>query len=113
MPWLAIDAETGLPLWPDVYPRRALTNAFRHKKTGGLDSQAGDVSQKLIWGSESWNNILVEYVCRQGLTTQGSGVTFKKYYYSEDKKVQWLHHHWNEEDGRWTPTKDEFTIFPP
>ena len=111
MTWAAINASTGLPCTPLQFPKLALQRAFYHV-LDNLDVDVGDKIEHTTRGREPWDQIKVEYVCTSAVTHQGSGCTFKKYYFDVDKNVQWIHLHKNTA-GVWEATKNTFTIFPP
>ena len=92
------------------FPKFALQRAFQHK----LDNFDVDIGEKIehsTKGREPWDQIKVIYVCTHGITRQGSGCTFKKYYFDVDKQVQWIHLHKNTA-GMWEASTNTFTIFP-
>ena len=110
MTWTALNASTGLPCAPLQFPKFALQRAFQHK----LDNFDVDIGEKIehsTKGREPWDQIKVIYVCTHGITRQGSGCTFKKYYFDVDKQVQWIHLHKNTA-GMWEASTNTFTIFP-
>ena len=112
MTWAPINASTGLPCTgPLQFPKLALQRAFYHV-LDNLDVDVGDKIEHTTRGREPWDQIKVEYVCTHRVTGQGSGCTFKKYYFEVDKNVQWIHLHKNTA-GVWEATKNTFTIFPP
>ena len=109
MTWSALDAQTGLPLPEALFPKAALRNAFGHKFER-VDVRVGVVFQEIFHDYRTSESILVEYVCIEGLQGQGTGAGFKKYYYSRNKEVQWVH--FIKQDGRWEATTNEFSVFP-
>ena len=112
MPWAALDAQTGLPKTPEQFPKLALRAAFHQVLEDQWRLEVGDKLERTTRGREDWDIIKVEYVCVEAVSCQGSGATFKKYYFSPDKQVQWIHLH-KKTGQSWEATQDTFTIFPP
>ena len=113
MPWVVVNVETGLPdNGSQKFPKLALRSAFEHRAEDRLLAfQKGDSTEVEIKGRDEWDEVVIKYSCLSHGTTQGSGSDFKKFYFSKDRTVQYMHV--KKVNGQMEWTTDKFTMFPP